>query len=90
MLRAVRALRLITVSAVAALTAFCVATITFRAFGRVTLVVALILVPVGLMFVANLRQNRQHRRLTRGLCVRCGYDLTGNVSGVCPECGRCI
>ena len=21
------------------------------------------------------------------LCPRCGYDLTGNVSGVCPECG---
>lgn len=20
-------------------------------------------------------------------CVACGYDLTGNVSGVCPECG---
>ena len=20
-------------------------------------------------------------------CQRCGYDLTGNVSGVCPECG---
>lgn len=20
-------------------------------------------------------------------CVSCGYDLTGNVSGVCPECG---
>lgn len=20
-------------------------------------------------------------------CARCGYDLTGNVSGVCPECG---
>ncbi len=20
-------------------------------------------------------------------CRRCGYDLTGNVSGVCPECG---
>jgi hypothetical protein len=27
------------------------------------------------------------RRLTRGLCGRCGYDLTGNASGVCPECG---
>jgi hypothetical protein len=28
------------------------------------------------------------RRLRRaGLCPRCGYDLTGNVSGVCPECG---
>lgn len=22
-----------------------------------------------------------------GLCVSCGYDLTGNTSGVCPECG---
>lgn len=22
-----------------------------------------------------------------GRCSRCGYDLTGNVSGVCPECG---
>ncbi len=21
-------------------------------------------------------------------CRQCGYDLTGNVSGVCPECGR--
>lgn len=23
-----------------------------------------------------------------GRCDRCGYDLTGNVSGVCPECGK--
>ena len=22
-----------------------------------------------------------------GACVRCGYDLTGNTSGRCPECG---
>ena len=22
-----------------------------------------------------------------GRCQRCGYDLTGNVSGKCPECG---
>ena len=21
------------------------------------------------------------------ICQECGYDLTGNVSGVCPECG---
>jgi hypothetical protein len=27
-------------------------------------------------------------RVARGQCVQCGYDLTGNVSGVCPECGR--
>lgn len=23
-----------------------------------------------------------------GQCRRCGYDLTGNISGVCPECGQ--
>lgn len=30
---------------------------------------------------------RRWRRSRMGLCVLCGYDLTGNVSGVCPECG---
>ncbi len=25
-----------------------------------------------------------------GRCRRCGYDLTGNVSGTCPECGTGI
>ena len=30
---------------------------------------------------------RRERR-AKGLCERCGYDLRGNVSGVCPECGR--
>ncbi len=33
---------------------------------------------------------RRYRRRKRGLCVRCGYNLTGNVSGVCPECGTAI
>ena len=28
------------------------------------------------------------RRLLPHLCDACGYDLTGNASGVCPECGR--
>lgn len=23
-------------------------------------------------------------------CRRCGYRLTGNLSGVCPECGRAV
>ena len=27
------------------------------------------------------------RRRRRGLCVECGYNLRGNESGVCPECG---
>ncbi len=26
----------------------------------------------------------------RGLCAACGYDLRGNVSGVCPECGKAL
>jgi hypothetical protein len=26
-------------------------------------------------------------RRSRGLCPICAYDLTGNVSGTCPECG---
>jgi hypothetical protein len=30
---------------------------------------------------------RRYRRRRKGLCVKCAYDLTGNVSGVCPECG---
>ena len=37
------------------------------------------------------RRRRRLRRLLhdRGvpICVECAYDLTGNVSGVCPECG---
>ena len=27
------------------------------------------------------------RRLRLGQCIHCGYDLAGNLSGVCPECG---
>lgn len=30
---------------------------------------------------------RKRRRGRLGLCVPCGYDLTGNLSGICPECG---
>jgi hypothetical protein len=31
-------------------------------------------------------EKRRDRRAT-GRCAECGYDLHGNVSGVCPECG---
>jgi hypothetical protein len=30
---------------------------------------------------------RRWRRRRKGLCLKCGYDLTGNVSGRCSECG---
>lgn len=31
---------------------------------------------------------RMRRRFPPGCCAGCGYELTGNTSGVCPECGR--
>jgi hypothetical protein len=33
------------------------------------------------------RHDARHRAASRGLCAGCGYNLTLNVSGVCPECG---
>lgn len=36
-------------------------------------------------FIVRVIQFR--RRLPRGHCQSCGYNLTGNVSGYCPECG---
>lgn len=33
---------------------------------------------------------RRWRRRRKGLCVNCAYNLTGNVSGICPECGTKI
>ncbi len=31
---------------------------------------------------------RAWSRSARGVCIGCGYSLRGNVSGICPECGR--
>jgi len=31
---------------------------------------------------------RNRRLCATGACRRCGYNLAGNVSGVCPECGE--
>ena len=43
------------------------------------LIVAL---PTGILFW------RDRRRIPPGHCKKCGYDLTGNTSGRCPECGK--
>jgi hypothetical protein len=37
-------------------------------------------------FAVKVRRRRAARSGS-SLCFRCGYDLTANVSGVCPECG---
>ncbi len=52
------------------------------------LVIGLLLAYPAVAFVRG--PVRRWRRRRRGLCVACGYNLTGNVSGVCPECGRGI
>ena len=45
----------------------------------------------GLALTPMLRRRlRQRHRRRHGLCLRCGYNLTGNVSGICPECGTSI
>ena len=58
-----------------------------------------VFIPLGLPFVllatyptiAFIRGPlRRWRRRRRGLCVNCAYDLTGNVTGVCSECGTKI
>jgi len=33
---------------------------------------------------------RRHRRRQGGLCIKCGYNLQGNVSQNCPECGATV
>jgi hypothetical protein len=55
-----------------------------------TTVAAVPVWPLSLLFAAlpaARLYRRLHRRHPLGLCPRCGYNLTGNVSGVCPECG---
>lgn len=37
-------------------------------------------------FWSRLRYSGLRRQM--GLCVRCGYEMTGNTSGRCPECGE--
>ncbi len=41
-------------------------------------------IPTGVLWY------RDRRRFPAGHCRRCGYDLTKNESGVCPECGAKI
>ncbi len=43
--------------------------------------------PVSSWAFAVLRHRSRRRRRREGWCVKCGYDLTGNESGKCPECG---
>lgn len=50
------------------------------------------LLPVarGMKLAGAWRRRMKTARAARGLCPACSYDLTGNVSRVCPECGAAV
>jgi hypothetical protein len=41
-------------------------------------------------FPRRWREVRTRYRAARNVCARCAYDLRGNTSGVCPECGTAV
>lgn len=43
--------------------------------------------PLAMIGVPTILAWRRDRPFPPGHCQKCGYDLTGNLSGVCPECG---
>jgi len=60
----------------------------FRPYFVVTRMAVLLATPLaGGWLAARLLARRVHDSAG---CGTCGYDLTGNVSGVCPECGTPI
>ena len=46
--------------------------------------------PAGRLALAAGRRWQRRRHAARGRCPACGYDLTGNASGTCPECGTAV
>ncbi len=51
------------------------------------LIIAVLLPPWWLM---GRKVRRRKRWASRGRCLSCGYDLTGNESGACPECNAAV
>jgi hypothetical protein len=51
---------------------------------------AMTVIPAAVLIWIGAVLSQQEMRGTPGHCARCGYCLTGNASGVCPECGTRI
>ncbi len=43
--------------------------------------------PLVWIFTVSLLKMQRLLRRKRGLCIKCGYDLRGDFSSSCPECG---
>lgn len=51
-------------------------------------VILIVLTITALTMTLEMRSDmRVDNRAMLNQCLRCGYNLTGNTSGVCPECG---
>ena len=48
------------------------------------------LIAAGDWVVVERPRGVRRRRRRLGLCAHCGYDLHGNTSRVCPECGGAV
>ncbi len=55
-------------------------------FGETLLIIGIPLT-AGFGIKRVLAEDRARRRVEADCCVSCGYNLTSNVSGCCPECG---
>jgi hypothetical protein len=53
-----------------------------------TLLFGILPAALATFYVRPVLQRR--RRSRRGLCLSCGYDLRGNTTGICSECGSAI
>jgi len=51
---------------------------------------ALLIVAIGMTIWILCRIIRGAVVIPSMLCQNCGYNLTGNVSGRCPECGEAV
>ena len=59
-----------------------------------------LLLSIGFLYIAlltwlsrrSIQRSLWRKLAARGIpcCMHCGYDLTGNESGVCPECGKAL
>jgi len=57
-------------------------------WGRIWTVIVPLWLPLLLCAVPAAWLWWRDRSFSPGHCRSCGYDLTGNVSGICPECGK--